>query len=419
MTSVAYGALWFFTFALPWENIIVIPGVGTISRLAGMLALGLAVLAAVVSGRFRRWRFFQTGALLFVIWSAWNTYGGGYAFYGDYEMMTAKFRTYVQLLAVLWMIWELAPNERRVRGLLVAFVAGAAVASLNTIFVYRTQGGTLSRFAAVGFDPNDLAATLALALPMAWYLSITYRHPVLRWASRLYLPLAFVAIGLTGSRGGVLAAFTGLLIVPATTTRLSAGRIAMAAITLVASAALALAYIPDATLQRIGSTRAEVEEGTMNGRLRIWKAGVEALVQEPLIGYGTGGFDRAVRPILRYGQVAHNTFLQVIVEQGILGFVLWLLMYGAAFQQVLTMPLLQRRFGYVVLATLGVVFMPLTWDNQKAAWVIPALLVGLAAAVVRANAAATAESPRRPAMAAARPMRPARPIVVSRMSRDA
>ena len=418
MTAVAYGALWFFVFALPWENVIVIPGVGTISRLAGMLALGMALLAAVVSGRFRRWRLFQTAALLFVIWTAWNTYGGGYGFTGDYEMTTYRFRTYVQLLAVLWMVWELAPTERRIRGLLAAFVAGAAIASLNTLFVYRTHEASATRFAAVGFDPNDLAATLALALPMAWYLSVTYRHPVLRWTARLYLPLAFIAIGLTGSRGGVLAAFTGLLIIPALTTRLSPGRIAMAGITLLASAALALAYVPEATLQRIGSTRAEVEEGTMNGRLRIWKAGVEALIQEPLIGHGTGGFDRAVRPILRYGQVAHNTFLQVAVEQGILGFLLWLMMYGAVVQQVLTMPPLQRRFGYVVIATLAVVFMPLTWDNQKAAWVIPALLVGLAAGAVRATAP-SGEPARRPAMATARPMRPARPVVLSRTAPDA
>ena len=46
---------------------------------------------------------------------------------------------------------------------------------------------------------------LALAIPMAWYLGLTYRQPLLRWICRGYVPLCVVAIGLTGSRGGVIA----------------------------------------------------------------------------------------------------------------------------------------------------------------------------------------------------------------------
>ena len=32
MNSLAYAALWVFIFALPWQNLIVLPGIGTISR---------------------------------------------------------------------------------------------------------------------------------------------------------------------------------------------------------------------------------------------------------------------------------------------------------------------------------------------------------------------------------------------------
>ena len=67
MTAIAYAALWIFIFSVPWENVIVIPGLGAISRLTGMVALAMTVLAALVTGRFRRWQAFHIAALLFVI----------------------------------------------------------------------------------------------------------------------------------------------------------------------------------------------------------------------------------------------------------------------------------------------------------------------------------------------------------------
>ncbi len=91
----------------------------------------------------------------------------------------------------------------RVLGLFMAYVLGGYIAAFGTFMVYRRDAGVLRRFAAGGVDPNDLAMTLALALPMAWYLGMTYRQPLLRWVCRGYLPVAVVAIGLTGSRGGM------------------------------------------------------------------------------------------------------------------------------------------------------------------------------------------------------------------------
>ena len=53
--------------------------------------------------------------------------------------------------------------------------------------LYRQAGEELKRFAAVQSDPNSLAMTLALALPMAWYLGMTYKNPILRWVCRVFI----------------------------------------------------------------------------------------------------------------------------------------------------------------------------------------------------------------------------------------
>src|SRR5688572_1860967 len=116
MTALAYAALWFFIFSVPWENVVVIPGFGAISRVTGMVALGFALLAAVITGRVRRWHLFHVAALLFVAWATFDQ-----MFFHSGLRLPSKFWTYVQLLVVLWIIWELAPSRGRVLGLLTAY----------------------------------------------------------------------------------------------------------------------------------------------------------------------------------------------------------------------------------------------------------------------------------------------------------
>jgi O-antigen ligase len=376
MTSLAYALLWLFVFSLPWEPILVIvPGVGLISKITGALALGSALAVTIVSGRVRRWHVFHVAALLFVTWLMCLM------FVRRTEALPNSFWTFVQLFTVLWMIWELAPSWDRQIGLLTAYVFGAYVAALDTILVYRSAAGSMSRYASGDIDANDLAMTLALALPMAWYLGMTERRPLLRWASRAYFVTGLFAIGLTGSRGGMLATMVAVLIVPLTMLRLSPGRRA-AAIGLVAiTGTLAVAYIPGRVVQRLSTVGSEVEEGGISGRARIWRAGLIVFAQKPVAGYGPGGFRGAVRPYLGTGtQVAHNSYLSVLVEEGLIGFLFYATMIGAVWASVLKLPMLERRFALILLATLAVAMTPLTWEDRKQVWFILAALLGLSQA---------------------------------------
>jgi O-antigen ligase len=308
------------------------------------------------------------------------------------------------------MIWELVPSERRLRGLLTAFVFGAYVAAFETFRVYRTEAGALRRFSAGGLDGNDLAMVFALALPMAWYLGMTYRQPLLRWACRAYLPVAVFTVGLTGSRGGMLATTVALLTVPLSMTRLSPGRLATSIVMLGAAGALAVAYIPETLIQRLATTGMEVEGGSFGGRGKLWRAGLAVFPENPVFGYGTGGFKSAITPRLGpASQVAHNSYLSVLVEQGIVGFVLYMTMFVVVFLSVLKLPLLERRFALVLLATLGVAMFPLTWEDRRAVWFVLAALLGLSQAhVAGRGAAARQPSARGVAPVAGRP-RAARP----------
>jgi O-antigen ligase len=377
MRSLAYAALWVFVFSVPWERVLVIPGVGVISRLTGMVAVGATLLAVVMSARIRRWQGFHVAALLFVIWA-----GAILWVNSDAPDLPLKFWTYAQLFLVLWMVWELGPTRRHQLGLLLAYVLGSYVTALETIMMFRRHGGGMRRFAAGEADPNAMAMILALALPMAWYLGITYRQPLLRWICRGYLPVGLLALGLTGSRGGLVAGMVGLLIVPLSMA-MSPARLTMAIAVLGLSGLLAVAYLPETIMQRFATTRESVEDLTLGGRLRIWRAGVRAFAQRPLTGYGTGGFKRATSPWMGGEErVAHNSYLSVMVEQGLVGFLLYSAMFVAVVLALLNLPPPERRFALVQLAALMTAMLPLTWEDSKPVWFILAVLLGLAKAQV-------------------------------------
>jgi O-antigen ligase len=247
---------------------------------------------------------------------------------------------------------------------------------------------------------------------MAWYLSATSRNATLRWACRVYILVGLVAVALTASRGGMLATIVALLIVPLTMTRLSPGRLAMAITVLAVSGAAAVAYVPTQIIERLATTGTEVEDMSLGGRFGIWKSGVRALTARPLTGYGTGMWRSAVSPWLGPNpQVAHNSFLSVAVETGLVGLFLYLAMFFAVFRATRRLPLLERRYALVQLGTLVVAMMPLSWDDQKAAWFILAALLGFSYATgTRVASAVPAVPQRRPAPV----MRP----VAARRGRD-
>jgi O-antigen ligase len=374
MNKVAYAALWVFVFSVPADPVLTMASGVIVSKLMGMLALAIALLAVVVTARLRRLHLLHVAALLFVIWVGC----GLVFFYNTWVEIPNKFWTYVQLLLVLWMIWELAITRTRQLGLMGAYVLGAFVSAVDTILLYRRQADVLRRFAAGGIDGNDLAMTLALAIPMAWYLAITYRQPIRRWVCSAYLPFALLAIGLTGSRGGMLVTIVALLIVPLTVARLSPVRRGMAIALLWISGAAAVAYVPQTLVERLATTKTEVEEGRLGGRLKIWTAGLKAFAQKPVVGYGPSAFKRAIDPwLLQRNQVAHNSFLSVLVEQGMVGLTLYLIMFVAAARAALLLPPLERRFALVLLAALVASMMPLTSEDSKRVWVILAAIVGL------------------------------------------
>lgn len=373
MSQAAFYALWGFVFALPLDPLANLPVLGSIPRIVGLVASAVGILHILARRRVRPLSWFHVFAVLFVLWAGVSSFWSI-----DPDATRMRFVTYLQLLVLVWLIWEIAWSPERQRALLQAYVLGVCVAAVATIHNYvlgdpwrvPLDDAEAARFVALNQDPNYLGVTLVLGLPMAWYLGLCHPHGRLRRTWQLYIPLGITAILLTASRGAFLSAVVALMIVPWTLGRVRLRtKVGLGALA-VGSLVLASSFVPEESLERIRSTRADIEAGYFGGRINIWMAGLEVAREHPLAGVGAGAFGAAIAPTLHREWGSHQTYLEILVEQGIVGLLLLLAMVAAVIKPLRHLPPLQRRFGIVLLATLAVSSISLHLGNRKQFWFV-------------------------------------------------
>ena len=373
---VAWPLLWVLVFSIPWEKSLMVAGVGTITRLLGVLAV-LAGIATMIQRRsFRRPNLALVLAAAFVVWNA-KTLLWSYA----PAATAAKVLTLGQLLVMLWLIWELCGSASRQTALMAAYVAGAAVSSVLTILRFAQGLQTYYlRYAAAGFEPNDLGLTVALSIPLALHLGSRGRGP-LRWVWRGAVALSIAAILLSASRTALVVTYAAFAY-PLWTWRKSDLSQKTSCVVLFSLLVLGPLYLaPHSSRQRLATLLAEDTTGNLHSRKQIWKAGLRVLLFErPLLGVGAGAYPEAVRPrlgtpaIAGHQYVAHNTYLSVLVESGLIGFGLFTLTILVLAAFVWMLPSTERALWSVMLLVCGVGVTTLTWEHRKPVWFMAALI---------------------------------------------
>lgn len=372
MPALGFIAVWMVVFAIPWENVLMLPGVGTITRLLGMVAVAVAICVILVRGRVRRPNAFHWFALAFLL------YGCASLFWTiDRQESVMRVWKNLQIIALLWLIWEATATVKRREGLMQAYVLGAWVTVYQTYEMFRAGIGRVggTRFAASeNFNPNDMGFLLVLALPLAWHLSITHRNVLLRWVNRLYIPAGVFTISLTGSRSGLILACLALCIVPWSLPQLNLRLKVVTAAIMTAGVVLALTYAPERTIERLSTTSSELTSGDLNDRTEIWRAGMEVLPEYMMVGAGAGTYSTAVRSTLGADHSAHNTYVSVVVEQGLVGLVLFVVLLAISFQHARLAPPAERKLLLVLWLTLFVGLTPRAWEDKKVTWLVFGLL---------------------------------------------
>ncbi len=347
--------------------------IGSVARVYAFL-LALAWTAKTIWEDYARCpEAFHWLAYAFVLWSLLSFFWSK-----NPPLTLARFRTYIQLLAMIWILWDLYQTPSQVRAALQAYVLGSyfSIAYLLGDYVIHNSSYTslTYRYTAGQFNQNELALLLALGIVAAWTSAndpeIEGGRRFLALVNSLYPPIASFAIMLTGSRGGVAAAVPALLFILWDGLR---SRRARAVVWVVMTLALILVFyhlVPTGLLERLATLPAEILGGELSLRRSIWRHALFIAGQHPFAGIGSGAFREGVWPLLGRTKSAHNTFLSVLTETGIIGFALFV----AALSRVAVALLRRRKAGFEVWLVLLLVWaigaFNLTWEYRKATWLV-------------------------------------------------
>jgi O-antigen ligase len=309
------------------------------------------------------------------------------------------------LNAMLVPIVYLAVRERKhVVWVLAVFVLGAQLSVLWGVTHPATTGPAAlqtGRLTGARGEANATATLLVVSIVFAGALVFVLRGRTVARALALGSALAgMVALFATFSRSGLLALAVVILVGVFYGGRWRAS---------LAALALAAIVVGVAFLNETGSSAANrITESSTSGRSSIWTVGWRMVEAHPIVGVGSGNYT-TVAPhyllaapgtieddqyILDTPLVAHNIYLHVLAEMGIVGLALFLavvvLSLGSGMRAVRifhrrrerSMEVLGRALVVAVIATLAADFFA-SGQYSKQLWVLLALGPALLAIALR------------------------------------
>ncbi len=339
LTSLTAGTCVFAVFTFIDE---IVPSGGLpLTRLLGMLLI-LSWLAAITVGEYRGRRLFESNGLLFLLllFISWATLSALWAAdSGEAIGAVARYAPNAMLFLVVYAAVQTRSQALWVVG---ALLAGALIAAAYGV-VFPVEGDTTGRLSGAFGNANETGTALAVGVALAGGLAIALRgHPGLQAAAVVGVPLCMMALFLTVSRGGIVA-LVAVLVAGVFVAGPRRGTVLAAAV-----AGLVMAVVYFGAFAGVQEREHLLKSDGGTGRTDIWKVGWRMVEANPALGVGAGNFaNTSVHYLLEPGaiarpdfivdepKVAHNTYLEMLAELGVVGLVLFLAIIGGALSSLL------------------------------------------------------------------------------------
>jgi O-antigen ligase len=326
--------------ALPWENYLKFPS----ESLSMIKLLGLALVASYLFRVARREAGMRGSAIL------------GFALmFGLVAMLSlvaspevgvgvVKFSRYAFFILFLFLAIQLVRDRATGMQLIRFYSASAAIAGLVGLIGFLA--GQTGRAAGPIEDPNDFGYLMATVLPLAVFL---YRE------DRNLKPLwAFAILCLVGGTAATLSrgALVGLTVLGLWL--LLSGRIGIRKMILIVAGVVAVIAIGFTLWSNVIEHRLEEKNNiatrNVESRADFWNAAIEMSSHNPILGVGPGRFGIEEpkyvfdNPVQLESPLAHNTYLEILAENGPFALSFFILMLVAAWITLSVGERLGRQF---------------------------------------------------------------------------
>ncbi len=336
---ISFAALWLFTLVLYARPNDLFPnqiGMAPVEKIIAIVVVVTFLVGTLTDARRQRWPLELRMVLLITAIAVILMP------LAESPSISLEFlvNTWLKVVCIFYLLVNLLDNRRRLRMIMALIVACGTVLAVDAMRSYaigdlRLQGANGSRIiGAVGgmfFDPNDLATTFNILLPMAIALGLTSGG--LRRLLWLGAAVALAgAVVVTFSRGGFLALMASIafqwwrlvkrtpilgIVVPA----------ALAAVLL----GVGVDVFPQSYVTRLDSMFVPLDEAdsSRQERTALLEHAVDVAFspRHALVGVGLANY----KIFSLRDKGAHNAYLEISAELGIAGLLAYLVMLLAPF----------------------------------------------------------------------------------------
>ena len=300
--------------ALPWEGLLEYPT----ETISAVKILGLLIVAAYVFRTLREGELIRFPPTVFPVLLLAIFIGLSFLASPDQAAGLPKLVRYALFFTFFFLVTQLASTvDSATRVIRVIVLSGAAAAAWG---LFAFLGGAQDRAGGPIEDPNDFAFLMATVIPLCAYLVVQERR--LRWLWTIAGMLLVAGVLATLSRGA-LAGLGALFVWAVVTRRIPLTGVLAAVVTVSSVLLLAFSLWSPLINERI-ERKGKIADRNVESRQAFWSAALSMTADNPVLGVGPGRFGEESatyirdNPIVIPDPVVHNSYLEVLAENGIL-----------------------------------------------------------------------------------------------------
>lgn len=247
---------------------------------------------------------------------------------GHEKGSVGKVIRYAYEFIVLIFFASLNFQDKEISSYIRAFIySGCAIAVKMAIqrvhIVTEAHRFTINNFSKL-MDPNYLAAYLIFPICILFYMCIKGGF---KGKHLIYLLILLAVVFATGSRGAFVAVVLSFGTIYIKCSDATDKKITSFFIILLA-VAISFAVLPGSILERFNFKN--FNDASNSLRINLWTAAWRIFMQHPIVGSGANSMmNHGLEFGARINLMVHNSYLELLADYGLIGFVFWILAYGA------------------------------------------------------------------------------------------
>ena len=321
-----------------------------------------------------------------------NSFLGVFVLYSVWALLTSIFSINMEgamsrwisfiapLLILMYILNTLVTSDKIIRNIMFSFVMGCCIPICVMInLMIHGVSGDIERMTALEQDQNELSVMLCIAVSFVFILLKQQNARIINILLIVFICFCLAAILLTGSRTGFIILLTVSLLGLVSFGKKGA---VWAIISIVFILPFILPFIPESNIERLLQTREQLSEGDLTGRGFIWERGISAFNAQPsirrLIGVGYDQFPFLYKQNFALQTAPHNTYLASYIEQGIIGFLIFIYFLSFILRRTLILCRRNRTLVYLgMYIPIIIAMMTLGLQTRRWLWIILFLIYKL------------------------------------------